>query len=146
MVRCRERGSRECLVQLQVLTSRGGGGEEAGAESLPSLDVPALCEEIGGRMRLLCGLAVAADAGGIQLVGVRHDTPGVYNVVVRLPQALPLAVTALRAACAATAMGPLVLGRMAATRQRHQRREDAAAAAATPVAVRVVHLKEVATA
>ncbi|RNF03497.1 hypothetical protein TraAM80_05669 [Trypanosoma rangeli] len=146
MVRCRGRISHECLVQLQVVTSRGGGGASKGAgeESLPLLDVSALCEEIGCRMRFLCGLAVAANAAGIQVMGVRHDTAGVYNVVVRLPQASPLAVTALRAACASTALGPVVAGRAEATRQKRERQEGTAMT--MPVAVRVLHLKGVAAA
>ncbi|ESL11238.1 hypothetical protein TRSC58_01017 [Trypanosoma rangeli SC58] len=144
MVRCRGRISHECLVQLQVVASRGGGGGasiEAGEESLPLIDVSALCEEIGCRMRFLCGLAVAASAAGIEVMGVRHDTAGVYNVVVRLPQASPLAVTALRAACASTALGPVVAGKAEATRQKRQRQEGAVMT--MPVAVRVLHLKGV---
>ncbi|PBJ80515.1 hypothetical protein BCY84_01329 [Trypanosoma cruzi cruzi] len=142
MERCRGKCSRECLVQLQVVTPQKLGGNEAGEAVLSSsLDMSALCEAIGHKMSVFCGLAVEASAAGLQVEAVRHDTDGVYHVVLRLLQATPLAVTALRASCASTALGPVVGGARRTVRQKNPRQEETAVT--TPVAVRVVHLTAV---
>ncbi|KEG09457.1 hypothetical protein DQ04_05191030 [Trypanosoma grayi] len=132
MVRCKSARTKECLAQLHVVAA------PLQDEDVLELDVAALCEEIARKMRLLGGLAVEAPVEGLPLVDVRRRGAAVYDVAVRLVQASPLAVAALRAACAAIVEGPLMaVGGRKGTKHQQQQQQQAESAA---IVVRVVKL------
>ncbi|KAG8346014.1 hypothetical protein ERJ75_001658600 [Trypanosoma vivax] len=137
MVRCKVGRSTSLLVLLHVSVSFPE------PDCAQELDIPSLCTSISERIRFLGGLAVEALEERLSLVeAVRGTSSSIYDgngrntyqVVVRLAHASPLAVEALRAACASMMQGVLL------AEKKGSKTSGTHGAQSVPVAVRVLKL------